>query len=145
MTPPTDSGSVLDKLRQQSAWYGAGARRNQSRYIALKSTQIILAAAIPVVAVAAVGATLRWTTAILGALIGIIEGIIQLGQYQQNWLLYRATREALKREDFLHEAKAGPYAAATDADTLYVERADAIISGENTKWITSQQQAVVKK
>ncbi len=144
MTPPA-SGSILDKLRQQSAWYGVGAQRNQSRYVALKTTQIILAAAIPVVAVAAAGPTLKWTTAILGALIGIIEAVIQLGQYQQNWLLYRATREALKREDFLHEAKAGPYATAADADTLYVERADAIISGENTKWITSQQQAGAKK
>jgi hypothetical protein len=145
MTAPANSGSILDKLRAQSAWYGAGARGNHSRYVALKTTQIILAAAIPVVAVAAAGVTLQWTTAILGALVGIIEGILQLGQYQQNWLLYRATREALKREDFLHEAKAGPYATATDADTLYVERADAIISGENTRWITSQQQTGGKK
>jgi hypothetical protein len=87
----------------------------------------------------------RWPTAVLGALVGVIEGLIQLGQFQQNWLLYRATRESLKREEFLHEAKAGPYSAANDPDTLYFERCDAIISGENTRWLDSQQQSAAKK
>jgi hypothetical protein len=53
--------------------------------------------------------------------------------------LYRATREALKREDFLYSAKAGPYSDARDADTLFVERSDSIMSGESLKWIAAQE------
>jgi Protein of unknown function (DUF4231) len=133
-----------EKLAQQSAWYGERARYNRTYYTILKGTQIVFAAAIPVVAVASASSVQRWTTALLGALVGVIEGLIQLGQYQQNWMMFRAAREALKREEFLHSAKAGPYAGTQDPDTLYVDRCDAIISGENTKWLSAQQQAVSK-
>ena len=133
--------TVLEAIRGQGSWYSQKARRSRFMYMLLKTSQIVLAAAIPVVSVASGGVSQRWTTAILGALVGVVEGIIQLGQYQQNWLLYRATREALRREDFLHGAKAGPYSTAADPDTLFVERADAIISGENLKWLTFQEQA----
>ena len=136
--------SPLDLISQQMSWYGDQARLNRSRYVLCKSTQIIFAATIPVVAVADAGNIQRWSTAVLGALIGILEGLIQLGQYQQNWLLYRATREALRREMFLHSGKAGPYAGVADPDTLFVERSDSIISGENSKWLASEEQASSK-
>jgi len=141
MSPATP----FEMVSKQSTWYGDSARTNQSRFMALKTSQIVIAAAIPVVSVAAVGETQKWTNAVLGALIGIIEGILQLRRYQQNWLLYRATREALKREELLHTAKAGPYAGVADPDTLYFQRVDAITSGENTKWLSSQEQSGSKK
>jgi Protein of unknown function (DUF4231) len=134
-----NSITPLERITQQSSWYGENAQLNRRYYQTLKATQIVFAAAIPVVAVSGAGATQRWVTAILGSLIGIIEGLIQLGQYQQNWLLYRATREALKREDFLYSAKAGPYSDARDADALFVERSDSIISGESLKWLATQE------
>jgi Protein of unknown function (DUF4231) len=134
--------TALDRIRQQSIWYGEKARRNRSTYVALKIVQIVMAASIPVVSVAVAGDVQRWTNAILGALIGIIEAVLQLGQYQQNWLNYRATREALRREDFLHSAGAGPYTGQTNPDGTYVERADAIMSGESAKWIASQEQQI---
>jgi hypothetical protein len=142
----TDSRDTpAEKLAQQSAWYGERARQSRSYYVKLKGAQIICAAAIPVISVSGAANSQRWATAVLGALVGIIEGLIQLGQYQQNWLLYRATREALKREEFLHSAKAGPYAGVQDPDVLFVERSDAIISGENSRWLSSQQQFTEKK
>lgn len=36
----------------------------------------------------------------------------QLFQFQQNWITYRATAEALKHEQFLFLSEAGPYAGA---------------------------------
>jgi hypothetical protein len=134
--------TALDRIRELGAWYGKKARRNRSIYVAFKIVQIVMAASIPVISVAVAGEVQRWTVAILGALIGVIEAVLQLGQFQQNWLTYRATREALRREDFLHSAKAGPYSGGTNTDVIYVERADAIISGESAKWIASQEQQV---
>jgi hypothetical protein len=106
--------TVPDRIREQSAWYGTKARWNRSTYVAFKIVQTVVAAAIPVVSVAVAGDVQRWMSAILGALIGIIEAVLQLGQYQRNWLTYRATREAVGREDFLHSAKAGPYTDQTN-------------------------------
>jgi hypothetical protein len=134
--------TTLDRIREQSDWYGKKARSSRSIYIALKIVQIVMAASIPVVSVSVGGDVQRWTNAILGALIGIIEAILQLGQYQQNWLTYRATREALRREDFLYSAKAGPYSGQADPGGVYAERADTIMSGESAKWIASQEQYV---
>ena len=71
-----------------------------------------------------------------------IEAAVQLGQYQQNWLTYRATREALRREDFLHSAKARPYSDQANPDDVYVARADAIMSGESSTWLASHEQPV---
>lgn len=134
--------TVLEKLAKQSEWYGVRAKHNRSMFVLLKGMQIVFAASIPVLSVAAAADRQRWAIAILGALVGIFEGFIQLGQYQQNWLIFRATREALKREEFLFSAKAGPYAGVPDADILYANRCDAIISGENSKWLSTQESGV---
>jgi Protein of unknown function (DUF4231) len=45
-------------------------------------------------------------------------------QFQQNWLAYRGTAEALKHEQFLSLAAAGPYADAERADALLAERVE---------------------
>lgn len=132
--------TYVDRIRDQSVWYGNKARSNRFVYLTSKVVQIVMAASIPVISVAGAGDVQRWTSAILGAVIGVIEAILQLGQYQQNWLIYRATREALRREDFLYSAKAGPYSGNTDPDLVLVERADTIMSGENAKWVAAQAQ-----
>ena len=147
MPPPPSSKSTpaFDRIAEQSTRYGGNARKNRTIYVRLKGMQIVLAAAIPVVSVAAASDAQRWTSAGLGALIGIVEGFLQLGQYQQNWLLYRATREALKREEFLYGAGAGPSAGVAARDELYIERCDAIMSGEYAKWLATQQKAASEK
>lgn len=142
---PDPLTTPFDRVTSQSKWYGDKSQKNRTIYVNLKGIQLVLAAAIPVVSVAAAGNVQRWTSASLGALIGIVEGFLQLGQYQQNWLLYRATREALKREDFLFSAGAGPYAGAARKDELYFERCDAVMSGENSKWLATQQKSVAEK
>jgi hypothetical protein len=144
-SPPQKPATPFDRIAKQSTWYGDKSQKNRTTYVRLKGTQIVLAAAIPVVSVAAASNPQRWTSAGLGALIGIVEGFLQLGQYQQNWLLYRATREALKREEFLYGAGAGPYADGGGKDALYIERCDAIMSGENAKWLATQQKAATEK
>jgi hypothetical protein len=76
----------------------------------------------------------------LGVLITILEGVLQLGQYQQTWVTYRATCEALTHEKFTYIAGAGVYAsAAANAHALLTERAETIGSQENTKWASMQQ------
>jgi hypothetical protein len=134
--------TILEKIREQSAWYGKKARNNQKIFFVFKTVEIVMAAAIPIIVLSGATNIQKWISALLGALIGIIEAVLQLGQYQQNWLLYRATREALRREDFLRSAQAGPYAGQPNPDSLFVERADTIMSGENSKWLSSQQQLV---
>jgi hypothetical protein len=139
MTPPSPNPCVPDKadpIVRESEWYGAKAHSCRLTYLRLKGFQIVVTAFIPVCAALRPGAGV---SAALAALIGVAEGILQLGRYQDNWLRYRTTREALKREERLYDAAAGPYAGAADARRLYVERTDTIVSGEQGRWLSLQQ------
>jgi len=75
-------------------------------------------------------------------LIVVLEGLQQLNQYQANWISYRSTCEALKREKFLYLAKAGPYATANDPHALLAERIESLTSQEHAKWASTQEQSV---
>lgn len=128
--------SAMALVASQSDWYAKKAQACRATYWRLKATQIAMTAAIPV---SVVFNGKGWVQAVLGALVGIAEGILQMGRYHENWLLYRATREALKREDLLYAGGVGPYAGQTDPRRVYIERADSILSGEHTKWLQEHQ------
>jgi hypothetical protein len=66
-------------------------------------------------------------------LVTVLEGILQLNQYQQTWVTYRTTCEAMKHEKFTYIAHAGVYATVTDARALLAERIETIGSQENSK------------
>jgi hypothetical protein len=102
--------------------------------------EILSAAAIPFLA----GLSYRYdklVTGGLGVLITILEGLLHLNQYQQNWTNYRSTCEALKHEKYVYLAKAGPYATAQDPHALLAERIESTVSQEHAQWASVQQQA----
>jgi hypothetical protein len=84
-----------------------------------------------------------WITGGLGVVVVIIESMMGLFQFQQNWTNYRTTAEALKHEKFLWQAKAGPYKDPNNPtlETLFAERVEALISTEHAKWVSYQEQA----
>ncbi len=131
-------GYAWDRLEDQLGWYGRKAKQNKDLFHRLKIAQIIVAAAIPVAAAA--GAT-DWLVGGLGAAILVVEGLQQLFQYQQNWLGYRGTAEALKHEKHLYLAGAGPYADAARRDALLAERVEGLVSREHLAWSSAQTEA----
>jgi hypothetical protein len=90
----------------------------------------VAAAAPAVMAVMSVCAV--WV-AVLGAVLQVLEGVQQLSQWQTNWVLYRSPAEALKRERFLHVARAGPYSPA-DRHRVLAERIEGLASQEHARW-----------
>lgn len=50
-----------------------------------------------------------WVTGGLAAVIVVLEGAQHLYQFQEHWITYRSTAEALKHEHYLYLAQAGPY------------------------------------
>src|SRR5437016_4084527 len=98
---------TVQRLEDQISWYDRNSKRCQRFFKGLKGVVIIVAALIPLAAGLHAYPAL---TGGLGALIVVLEGVQQMNQYQQNWILYRSTAESLKHEKFLFEATAGPYA-----------------------------------
>lgn len=121
----------MKRLEEQLGWYERQSERSKRAFQALKVTQIVVAAAIP--AIAAAGASVGFAGA-LGAVVVVLEGIQQLFQFQQNWISYRGTAEALRRERYLYEARAGHYAETEQPDRVLAERLDGLLSQEHATW-----------
>jgi len=135
---------TIQRLDDQIAWYDNRSNINQRFYKILKITVIATAALIPLfsglqVPYLAPTGIPTWILGVLGALIAVIEGVQELGQYHANWISYRSTCESLKHEKFLYLGKAGPYAVAVDAHALLAERIESLVSQEHAKWASSQE------
>jgi hypothetical protein len=127
---------TLARLTGQLDWYNAKAKQSQQFYKVLKLCQILLGALVPVVA--AIDNSSRVVLAALGAGVVVIEAVQQLYQFHRNWIAYRATCEALLREQHLYEAGAGDYADAPDRKVLLAERVEAVIGSETGEWASLQ-------
>jgi hypothetical protein len=132
---------IIDRLEDQIDWYDRKSSTYQKTFKSIKTIEIIAAAVIPfLAAMTKQFPPLAWITAGLGVLITILEGLLQLHQYQQNWVAYRSTCEALKHEKYLFLASAPPYAGISDPRALLAERVESLVSQEHAKWAAVQLQ-----
>src|SRR5512143_99265 len=74
------------RLEDQLGWYERKSRQAQRLYRGLKLVELLIAGAVPVVAL--LGQPI--VTAVLAAIVVALEGIQQLFQWQTNWVLFRA-------------------------------------------------------
>lgn len=134
--PPAAEDPTWERLEDQINWYDRKSGDNQRRYKWLKLLELAVAAALPVVAV--VGSPV-WVTGSLAAVIVVLEGAQHLYQFQEHWITYRSTAEALKHERYLYLAKAGPY-VGEDQHRQLAERLEGLISQEHAKWTASHRE-----
>jgi hypothetical protein len=129
------------RLNDQLNWYDRKSGSNQKRYKSIKAVQLVLAGSIPVVSLVGASWSL-WITAILGASVALLEGLQQLGKYDQLWIDYRSTAEQLKHEKYLFLAGSGPYRdlETKDALRLLAERVEERVSTEHAKWVSDARQ-----
>ena len=136
-----DSDPIIARLEDQIAWYHRKSMSALNESSSASKSEIVAAALIPFLA--ALGpkeiAWSAWLTGGFGVVITVFEGLLQLGQYQQNWITYRSTCESPKHEKYLYLGKAGLYAGAPDSHALLAERVESLVSQEHAKWASAQQ------
>ncbi len=130
---------VLERLEDQLNWYDTKSAGNGRIFKGLKIGTMVISLSIPLFAALSsrsvlLGSVVALVTGALGATIAVLEGIQQIGKYQQNWITYRTTAEALKREKYLFLSEAAHYRGAEDLRALLAERVEAIISQEHLQW-----------
>lgn len=135
--PPAAEDPTWERLEDQLGWYDRKSGDNQRRYKWLKLLELAVAASLPVVAGMK---SPVWITGGLAAVIVVLEGAQHLYQFQEHWITYRSTAEALRHERYLYLAEAGPY-AGEDRHRQLAERIEGLVSQEHAKWTASQQQA----
>jgi len=136
--PKTDP--IFGRLENQIDWYDRKSGSAQRIFKRIKIIEILAAAAIPFLAALTFPYD-KLVTAGLGVLITVLEGLLHLNQYQQNWTNYRSTCEALRHEKFVYLALAGPYTASPNPHALLAERIESTVSQEHAQWASVQQQA----
>jgi len=136
---PSDVDPVMERLEDQIAWYDKKSLANQRYFKRIKTIEICSAALIPFLAASNLPHAL-WVTGALGVIITVLEGMLQLNQYQQNWIAYRSTCESLKHEKYVYLGKASPYSNVADPHALLAERIESLVSQEHAKWASVQQQ-----
>jgi hypothetical protein len=139
-TDPQDQDATWARLEDQVSWYDSKSAQNQQSYKWLKLLEIAIAAALPVVT--ALHSPVA-VTGSLAAVIVVLESAQHLYQFQEHWITYRSTAEALKHERFLYLAKAGPY-ATDDHHAQLAERIEGLVSQEHAKWTASQHESSAK-
>jgi hypothetical protein len=138
------------RLKNQADWYDKKSGDAQRAFKRIKLAEILAAALIPFLGSLTVPFPclknhIVLVSGALGVLITILEGILHLYRYQENWNNYRSTAEALKHEKFLYLAQAGPYKPTETATpetllALLAERVEALVSQEHAKWINIQSE-----
>jgi hypothetical protein len=139
ITKPSDVDPVMERLEDQIAWYDQKSVVNQRYFKRIKTIEICSAAIIPFLAALNLPHALGVTGG-LGVVITVLEGMLQLNQYQQNWIAYRSTCESLKHEKYVYLGKASPYSNVADPHALLAERIESLVSQEHAKWASVQQQ-----
>ena len=130
----TSEEYIKDRVDDQIAWYDRKSGDAQRRFKLFRRAEIVCAAAIPFIAGYSgtyIGA--QAATGVLGAVVVVLASLLSLGRYQENWLEYRATAEALKHEKYLYLAHVEPY-ASENSFPLFVQAAEGFLSKENSAW-----------
>src|SRR5712664_1082106 len=130
---------IMGRVEDQIGWYDRKSIANEQYFKRIKMLEIAAAATIPFLS-AFTFSRMMWVTGGLGVLITILEGMLHLNQYQQNWIAYRSTCESLKHEKYVYLGKASPYASAADPHALLAERIESLVSQEHAKWESAQHQ-----
>jgi len=130
---------IMERLEDQIAWYDRKSLSNQRTYKRVKIVEILAAAGIPLLA-AFQFSFIAKVTGSLGVLITVLEGMLHLNHYQENWIAYRSTCESLKHEKYTYLGEAAPYGNVPDPHALLAERIESLVSQEHAKWTSNQQQ-----
>ena len=131
---PGEPDSGYWRLEQQIHWYDQRSLKDQRIYKWLRRTQIVVAALVPVAALAFPERAI--IPGMIGAVILILAGFQDLGAYQRNWIKYRSTCESLRHEKYLFLGRTGRYEGLSDdeAHKELVERVEAMVTDEHTQW-----------
>jgi hypothetical protein len=126
---------IQQRIDDQTKWLSGKSGSNQKLFKRCRLAEIVLASLIPVVAVLPLPELAgKLAVAAAGAAIAIIAAAVSLWRFQELWVQYRATAEALKREKFLYLTSAAPY-TGTDCFALLVSRVEALLAAENASWV----------
>jgi hypothetical protein len=137
-TGPPLIDPIMERREDQIGWYDGKSLLDQRYFKRIEIIEITAAALICFVS-AFNFQRVAWVPG-LGGVIAVLEGVLHLNQYEQNWITYRSTCESLKHKKYVYLGKAGPYVGSADAHAPLADRVESLVSQEHAKGASVQQQ-----
>lgn len=134
----------LEFYEGQFEYYDSKATSNKWRHRGIKSSQLIVAAVLPVAATSyplTENPVWKWAIIGLSVLLIILEGFESYLNYQKKWINFRMTAEALRREKQFFNTRTDKYEGVKDPEKLFVERVLKLTDQENSDWETVTRKA----
>ena len=125
---------LKERYKPEVNWYDNKASQNKRYYQWFQWAAIIISASVPALVVSI--PAWKWITVTLSIILAIATAALKTFKFQENWISYRTIAETLKKEKHYYDAGAIEYATAEDKKQLFVQRVEALISRENTLWMT---------
>ena len=138
-TGPPLIDPIMERREDQIGWYDGKSLLDQRYFKRIEIIEITAAALISFVS-AFNFRRVAWVPGGLGVVIAVLEGVLHLNQYEQNWITYRSTCESLKHKKYVYLGKAGPYVGSADAHAPLADRVESLVSQEHAKGASVQQQ-----
>ncbi|MFP4092760.1 MAG: DUF4231 domain-containing protein [Cyclobacteriaceae bacterium] len=125
---------IQSRLNEQIEWYERKSAFNQRLYRRLQLCIIISSSTIPFLSAYTQDYVfVAVFIGIVGVLVAALTAVNGFYKYQENWISYRSTCEALKHQKFLFLTGTDPY-HEQHAFHLLVQNVEKLISRENETW-----------
>lgn len=122
---------LTENFSEAIKFYDDRACKAKRQYRCLSIGLIIISALLtPIIPFVPDNIWCRIVSIIMSASIVIATGLLSHLKCHENWLSYRSTWDALKREHRFFETGTGPYKSATNNSELFVERVETILTKE---------------
>ncbi len=136
------SDYMSDRYEGQIVWYDNKAGINRQMYRWLQGVILVFAGITPVLIEVTpsllIFGIFHWAT-LTAAVVAILTAALKIFKFQENWISYRTTCDALQKEKYFYAAEADAYRNSDDRDVLFVERVENLIAQENTMWLKTQK------
>lgn len=140
MDPNAFEKYLAERYQCQIVWYDKKATLNKTLYSLFQWPVIVFSAITPILVVINENKA-RWAAVVISALVAIGTTAMKSFQFHENWLNYRTICETLRKEIHYYRARTSAYSNVPDPEAVFVERVEAMISRENTMWLTTAKQS----
>ena len=143
MTEKEFKNYLENRYEDQLGWYSKKSKRYKRCYQWIQGAIFLLSAFLSFIVI--IAPEHLGIVAFMSSTLVFLTAILKAFKFQEDWINYRTTAEILKREKQYYDAKIGEYGTAKNAEQLFVERIEVLMSKENTSWTDVRLQKETEK
>lgn len=134
---------ITNRIMEQMKWYSGKSRSYKKKYYRWMVATIVIGAFVPIVSVFANGSILvKALLAALGSATTACNAYLALHNFQDLWVTYRKTREALLRTLYYYFNNVGVFSqnnTQEEKDALLITICENEFSSESAGWQTAMK------